>query len=645
MKLRITTLFCWIATAILLTFAAADANAQVVCDSVFFSNSRPVIFSVNSTKISKADSIWICDVLRPELERLGPNGIIYGRSSASPDGPLPNNIRLAAGRRDAALRYLSSHGFDVSKIRFTSIAEDYDMLLHLMKEAGDPVATQVDSIMRKWGSDPVLLKTSLQQHNGGLLWKVLLQKYFPQLRAVRIMVCDKRLVESPAAPSGSIAPSAPSGSSAQLSGATPVPVVEIAPLHPVEVAPTYNDCDSTFLTGARPVIFKVNSTVVSKEDATWLAEVLRPELENLRPDEVIIGRSAASPEGDYNNNVRLANARRDAALAYLSTHGFDTSRIRFTVVPEDYEMLVQLMLEAHDPDYSRVGNIVIRGGNNHARIKANLQQLDGGAVWNRILREYFPQLRSTRFVICNINTGAKRNLVAPATSKVVIDTPTPSFQWTPITLEAPEFKEYARRHLIAARTNLLHDFFYMPSVGWSPSPNIQFEYYPLDGHYTYNVGMTWGTHRHWDRQEFFQMRDFQFELRRYFRGGGEFMGTYLGAFLEGNVYGIGLGKKDGWEGEGGGAGLTIGYVMPLNKKKNLRLEFMAAAGLYRTYYDPYVYGNPVTGTEDGKYYYNYLGTASAFKKRNHVMTWLGPTNLGIQLTYDIIYRKKHLRIP
>lgn len=198
-----------------------------------------------------------------------------------------------------------------------------------------------------------------------------------------------------------------------------------------------------------------------------------------------------------------------------------------------------------------------------------------------------------------------------------------------------------RRHLIAIRTNLLHDFFYMPQYGWAFSPNIQLEYYPLKGHYTYNVGMTWGTNRRWDSQEFFQVRDFQLELRRYFRGGGEFKGAYLGVYANGGKYGIGLSPTKGWQGEGGGAGLSVGYVMPLNRKGYWRLEFMAAVGAYITRYDPYVYGNPLSGEVDGDYYYDYLGSASNFKKRNHQFTWFGPTNIGIQVTYDIIYRKRH----
>ena len=45
----------------------------------------------------------------------------------------------------------------------------------------------------------------------------------------------------------------------------------------------------------------------------------------------------------------------------------------------------------------------------------------------------------------------------------------------------------------------------------------------------------------------------------------------------------------------------------------------------------------LTGPET---YYDYHGNASRFKKRNRQFTWFGPTNLGVQITYDLVYRKK-----
>ena len=195
-------------------------------------------------------------------------------------------------------------------------------------------------------------------------------------------------------------------------------------------------------------------------------------------------------------------------------------------------------------------------------------------------------------------------------------------------------------HLLAARTNLVHDLLYVPQYGFAPSPNIQFEYYPMQGHYTYSVGFTFSHHRQKDDYKFFQIRDLQFELRRYFKGGGNFIGTYLGVDGEGTIYGIGFSKTKGWEGEGGGGGLSVGYIWPLNKKGNLRLEVSASLGMFITLYDPYVFGNPISGVEDDLYYYDYQGNPDEFKKRNHQFTWFGPTNAGIHIAYDLFYRKK-----
>lgn len=196
------------------------------------------------------------------------------------------------------------------------------------------------------------------------------------------------------------------------------------------------------------------------------------------------------------------------------------------------------------------------------------------------------------------------------------------------------------RHLIAVRTNLLHDLLVVPQFGFAWGGNIQLEYYPKKGHITYNAGFTFTNHRHWSDYKFFQIRDLQLEVRRYFQGDGAFIGPYLGVYAHGTKYGIGFSKTKGWEGEGGGGGLSVGYTCKLNRRGNLRMEFSASFGLFYTRYDPYVYGNPLTAEEDGLYYYDYHGNTSDFKERNHQMTWFGPTNAGIHITYDIIYRKR-----
>ena len=403
--------------------------------------------------------------------------------------------------------------------------------------------------------------------------------------------------------------------------------------------------DEEFYTISTGVIFEVSKTDIRPDDPffTLYKDQILPRInqQHLQLRKVFV-RGAASPEGSYANNRRLGQARSKALLDALRSqlrNQYIETNSEVSSITEDYGYLCQLMKEAADADYTTVQRIYDDCQGNEPRIKQQLMAAQGGRLWQRLLKEYFPKLRSARLILWFSEPDREHAPLSDVTQLqagplTFIDRPEPQ----PAPFAVPS-QDSTRRHLIAIRTNLAHDFLYMPQFGWALSPNIQFEYYPLDGRYTYNIGMTWGTHRHWDTQEFFQVRDIQLELRRYFRGGGEFLGLYASAYAHGNKFGIGLSPTKGWEGEGGGAGLGVGYVWPLNKRGNFRFEVMATVGYYRTYYDPYVYGNPVTGTIDGDYYYDYYGSASDFKERNHAFSWFGPTNLGIQLTYDILYRR------
>lgn len=409
--------------------------------------------------------------------------------------------------------------------------------------------------------------------------------------------------------------------------------------------------DERFYEISTSVLFKVGKSDISPDDPffdLYRNEVLpRINSGHLQLRKVII-RGAASPEGPYSLNQRLGRQRSQALLDELQRglgHQYVESKLEISSITEDYAYLCILMEKAGDPDYAMVQGIYDSCGGNELAIKQRLMAARGGRLWKRMLKQYFPQLRTARMVLWFSEPDeahAPLGTFGPSESaSAFVLFPAPDLadpcRW-------PDFENQPesnpRRHLIAVRTNLVHDFFYMPKVGWSPSPNIQFEYYPRDGHWTANIGFTWGNYRHWDAHTFFQVRDLQIEARRYFKGHGEFTGFYLGAALQGDIYGIGISTTQGWQGEGGAASITAGYVLPLTRKGDLRLEFMVGLGAFISVFDPYVYGNPVTGDIDGYYYYNYLGSATDFKRRNHLLTWYGPTNLGIQLTYDIIYRKK-----
>ena len=405
--------------------------------------------------------------------------------------------------------------------------------------------------------------------------------------------------------------------------------------------------DSLFDAAARGLRFKVNSTQLQPQDS-FLAlyrDVLVPWLksQDLELRRLYV-RGAASPEGPYANNVRLSRGRtRQLATLLCGELGQSADGVYpldEKSITEDYGLLVKLMAGASDPDYSRVKAIWDHSGGDEPFCKRELMALDGGKVWTRLLKEYFPALRQARVIMW----FARKPEAAPKVYAVKSEAPVFSLPAAPLPAlvyrqPVPLPEEESRRHLIAARTNLLHDLLYVPQFGFAPGGNLQLEYYPLDGHYTYNIGFTFIHHRRWSQHKFMQIRDLQFELRRYFKGGGKFIGPYLGAYVHGTVYGIGFSKSKGWEGEGLGGGLSGGYTFRLNRSGSLRMELSLSLGVFYSPHDPYVYGNPITGKEDGLYYYDYLGNTSEFKPRNHRFTWWGPTNVGVQITYDIIYRK------
>lgn len=419
--------------------------------------------------------------------------------------------------------------------------------------------------------------------------------------------------------------------------------------HDDEETPEFSD--EEFYTMSTGVVFDVNKTNIRPDDPFFKVyedEILpRINQEHLQLRKVFI-RGAASPEGPYANNRRLGQGRSAALLEALRSrlrNQYIEMDAEVSSVTEDYGRLCYMMQQANDPDYTVVRDIYELCKGDEPCIKRQLMSVQGGRLWKRLLKQYFPDLRSARLIIW-FSYPDREHAPFEEVGQLKPDTvpilplvwPQPDSIYPILPPEQPV--EYTRRHLVAFRTNLLHDFFWMPQFGFASSPNYQLEYYPLDGHYTYNVALTWGTHRHWDTQEFFQVRDVQLELRRYFRGHGDFVGLYLDLYAHGNKYGIGLSPTKGWQGEGGGAGLGAGYVWPLNKRGNFRLEVSASVGYYRTLYDPYIYGNPITGEIDGDYYYYYFGYAQNFKERNHAFSWFGPTNLGLSLTYDILYRKR-----
>ncbi|MCC8070906.1 MAG: DUF3575 domain-containing protein [Bacteroidales bacterium] len=401
--------------------------------------------------------------------------------------------------------------------------------------------------------------------------------------------------------------------------------------------------DSLFYRTAGKAIFKVNRTELDLSSPLLgeMTSIVFPRA--LREGWTLRAlslRGAASPEGPYLNNVRLSQGRAAALRSFLADN-LPSENMQVDLdgdthlVAEDYQGLLWDMDQASDPEAQRVANIIADAGPDPHAIKRALQQADGGRLWSYIYETYFPALRAVRVVFYFESPWWPLPTMTTA-SRSYESTPTN----LPLTLEpiaqAPLVQE--RPHMLSVSSNLLYDAFYMPQYGWAPMYNLGLEYYPSrECRWTYRAQFMWPYYHRWSRNKFFQIRNYHLEARRYFNPGWYHTGWYLGGYVNANIYGIGLSKTKGWQGEGFGAGLRSGYAFYLAKR--WRLELHLALGGYYTRYDPYVYGNPVTGGEDGKYYYDYTGKRVDFHKRNHRFTWFGPTEAGITLVYDLLFHR------
>ena len=388
---------------------------------------------------------------------------------------------------------------------------------------------------------------------------------------------------------------------------------------------------------------------------------------NLKLVKMVV-RGAASPEGPYDNNKWLSEQRSKNLFEFVNSrlkYPVEMTPEVFSTVAEDYEFLADLMAENNDAYYVEVKNLVnyCSKYSTQRELKQKLMKLDGGLAWKRMLRLYFPELRSARvaFFFKKVEepkpaqqpSEQPATPLPPATVQPAEEPQTPAeeagTQPTDTVVVMGDDRLH-RRELISIKTNILGYGVYIPQYGYCPIPNIGIEYYPLHGHVTYaaSLDFPWwqgNTTNH----KYFQIRNYTLEGKYYLKtgdidkvglgNGPAFRGWYASVYANAFLYGIGFNRDKGWQGEGLGAGLGIGYVMPLGHQSRWKLEFELKAGFFWTKYDPYVYGCPVEQVDDGKYYYKWTRDADLFQKRQYRFTWLGPTRIGITITYDLLFRR------
>lgn len=315
--------------------------------------------------------------------------------------------------------------------------------------------------------------------------------------------------------------------------------------------------DSIFIQNSRPIKFVVNRINISDQDRKWITDVLIPELQRLGDRGIVFGRAAASPEGPYDNNRRLANQRRASVDALLRSYGIGTDHIQYDVVAEDYDLLYTMMMLKHDAKFHDVDSLITLYADDTQRLKAAMKQHDGGKLWRYLLKEYFPKLRAVRIIVVDKRlANIDSNDLAPRPIAATIPTTvadchlriqnadiTPAYI-IPATTPASALP---RREVLSVKTNVLFDFAYMPGYDrFCPIPNVALEYYPLHGHFTYGASFDCPWWQHYDEHKYFQVKKesypvFSFNNRSFFNSGrclteGRWHTEFHFKFLVGDVW-------------------------------------------------------------------------------------------------------------
>lgn len=152
--------------------------------------------------------------------------------------------------------------------------------------------------------------------------------------------------------------------------------------------------------------FKVNqSTLLANymNNPTELAKIYS-SIDSIRGDDNyriarirIVGYS--SPEGSYDANAHLSEQRAKALEQNLMhVYNLDNNMVECSSVPENWEGLTAWLRE-HRPSYmQKVLDIIEQTTNPDAR-DAKIKAIDGGKIYNALLREVYPTLRLVEYTV------------------------------------------------------------------------------------------------------------------------------------------------------------------------------------------------------------------------------------------------------
>ena len=335
-------------------------------------------------------------------------------------------------------------------------------------------------------------------------------------------------------------------------------------------------------------------------------------------DSVVIV-SQSSPEGRYEHNLKLSRQRaatmREAieqrhpelsSRLYVHPDGESWAQLR-AYVKSDRQMkqeTIDQVIDIIDADVS---------------IDTKKWRLEQLPIYRYLLLTYYPRIRNSVFCIIYFD-----NPIAMAQLDELLPTPSTRAEVEALTL--PSWSIAHSSQLMAQssskvdeplliKTNLVNDALF--------SPNIEIEY-RINPHWSMmaDYSIAWWSQKsvHW----YYQLMQFNPEVRYWFRADRPWHGHYVGAFVGGGYYDLENGHR-GYKGEHILAGLCYGYMFPITKHLSLDAGF--GVGGMVTEYEEYL---PM----DGCYVYQQTSRTQ----------YLGPLKLRLSLSWRIERQQLHKAI-
>lgn len=344
----------------------------------------------------------------------------------------------------------------------------------------------------------------------------------------------------------------------------------------------------------------------------------------------------ASPEGPYDNNVRLAKGRTERLRQFMVTEwGVPQSQIDIEYEPEDWQGFREYMVKHYEefPDAHDIIAIIDDDDPNPDH-KLAVIAARHPASYKRILAECFPPLRRTDYEI-NYEWLRIVEREGQTTRDTIV---TPRLPKADDPLEPDIFTPYRpTRPWLAVKTNLLFDLALAPNfelemqLGRDSRWSIMFEdWFPWFLYKRNHRGDT-NPYRRPDQKAYassYEIWTLGMELRYWLSPRCRYSRPWLtGTFV--GIYGAG-GKYDwernsrGYQGEFTSLGVTIGHSWPLSRAWNMELS--ASAGFF---------GGPQ------RYYHGRFDDARLIWQSTGHKRYLGPTKLKLSVAWLIPSLRRH----